>query len=278
MIDTIENHEDLYNLEFLSREYLEMHKLKCEKCQKYRVECAFSPHCIDRRHLNILIQLQTSKNHRLFPNYCYSLYVKNVNDFLNNKETLTSSNDSWIYLEDFLELFKKELGKKMEKDNKKLFQKLLSIWEQNDIPLFLERNFEKQDQFNFIYGKTIFRINFPINIIIVDVNHRICHSDEELENYLDILSRYYKLESIIELIKDTNDLWYLKFKSKALDKTKIEEKLSKISDYFNIFKEDDEFNFIIEIKTSVHKYSHRKIQNYTKLRTIFQTISENLKS
>jgi len=278
MIDTIENHEDLYNLEFLSREYLEMHKLKCEKCQKYRVECAFSPHCADRRHLNILIQLQTSKNHRFFPNYCYSLYVKNVNDFLNKKETLTSPNDSWIYLEDFLELFKKELGKTKEKDNKLLFQKLLSIWKENDIPLFLEKNHEGRDQFNFIYGTTIFRINFPINIIIVDVNHRICHSDEELENYLDILSRYFNLESIIELIKDTSDLWYLKFKSKSLDKKRIEEKLSKISDYFNIFKEDDELNSVIEIKTSIHKYSHRKIQNYKKLRTIFEIISENIKS
>ena len=278
MIDAIENHEDLYNLEFLSQEYLEMHNLKCEKCQKYRVECAFSPHCVDRRHLNILIQFQTSKNHRFFPNYCYSLYVKNVNDFLNKKETLTSPNDSWIYLEDFLELFKKELGKTKEKDNKKLFEKLLNIWKQNDIPLFLEKDYEKKDQFNFIYGNTIFRINFSIDIIIVDVNHRICHSDEELDNYLHILSSYYKLESIVKLIKDTKDLWYLKFKSKALDKKKIEESLSKISDYFNIFNDNGEINIVIDIKTSVHKYSHRKIQNYKKLRTIFEIISENLKS
>ena len=274
--DSIENNEDLHNIEFLSREYLEMHKLKCDKCQKFRVECAFSPHCTDRRHLNILIEINTSKDERYFPTYCYSLFVKNVNDFLNNKDTLTSPNDSWIYLEDFLNLFKKELGKTKEIDHRELFNKLLSIWKKDEIPLILEKNYEHKDDFTFLLKGRIFRISFPKTIIIVDVHKRVCHSDEELERYLEILSQMFNLTSMFELVKDTNTLWYLKFKSKTLNKKEIEEHLSKITENHNIFEADNKINVMIDLKTSVNKYSYRKNQNYKNLRKIFKLISENI--
>ncbi|NHI94838.1 MAG: hypothetical protein EAX96_20280 [Candidatus Lokiarchaeota archaeon] len=277
LINSVENNEDIYNMEFLSREYLEMHHLKCEKCQKYRVECAFSPHCTDRKHLNILIQLNTPINQRIFPAYCYSLYIKNISDFLAKKETLTSPNDSWLYLEEYLDFYKKELGKIKDKDYRKMFEKLINVWIKEKKTIILEEKYENKNQFTFIFNDTVYRMNFSKNIIIIDVNRRLCHSNEELENYLEILSRYYELKPNFELIKDTKTIWYLKFKFKTRSKIENEDFLSKFSDYYNLYEENDDTIIIVDLKTSFYGYSDRKIQNYKNLRKIFEIMNHNIR-
>ena len=273
-INAIEKNENLYNLEFLAKEYIEMHKDKCDKCQKYRVECAFSPHCTDRKHLNILIQLNTSKNDRIFPNYCYSLYVKNINDLFKDKVTLTSTSDSWIYLKDFFTIFKKELKKSKKKDDRSLFMDLFKAWKQAKIPVLLENGHEKKDEFTFMLKNVAFRIKFSTGVIIVDVNNRTCHSDEELENYLHLLRAYYNLDSHVEFIKDTRTLWYMKFIFTGENVDRIKEKLPKYSHYYNMYEHEGGLEITIEVKTSVHDYSERKIQNYKNLRKIFKLFCE----
>ncbi len=270
MINSIEKNEDLYNIEFISREYFEMHKDKCDKCQKYRVECAFSPHCTDRKHLNILIQLHTPKNERIFPNYCYSLHVKSIHNFLLGKEILTSSQDSWVYLEDFFNMFKNDLKKSKKKNDKELFLDLLNSWNQREDTLFLENDHEKKEEFTFIYNDVIFRVKFPTDSIIVDVNHRVCQSDEELETYLHLLRAFYHLDSSVSFIKDTKSLWYVSFSFHESNVERMKEKLSRFCDYYNISENDDGFEVTIDIKTSAHEYTDRKIQNYRNLRKIFK--------
>ena len=276
MINSIENNEDLYNLEFLAREYFEMHKIKCDKCQKYRVECAFSPHCPDRKHLNILIQLQTLKDDRLFPSFCYSLYVKNVKDFLMGKGTFTSSNDSWIYLEDFLSLYPKELKKSKKKDEKSLFFDVLVAWKKEGFPIMLEKDYENKDEFSIIFKDTVYRIMLPIKAIIVDVNQRVCYTDDELESYIHLLCNYYELNPVVELIKDTKLLWYLKFSSKGNDLGRIKDKLEKYSYFFNIYEKENGNEILVDIKTSAYKFSERKRQNYQALRNMFKLFKETL--
>lgn len=274
IIETMENNENFYNLEFLAREYFEMHKDKCDKCQKYRVECAFSPYCTDRRHLNILIQLNTDKNDRLFPTYCYSLYVKNLKDYFEGKETITSTNDSWIYLEDFLDMFKKKIKDFKKKDDRSKFMKLVASWKDDDIHVLLENKNERKEEFNFMYKDAVFRINFLKGIIIVDVNHRICHTDDEIENYLHLLRSFYRLESHVKFVKAKKTLWYIKYLHEGKNQQRINEKLAKRSNLYHVNVHEAGLEYTLEIKTSMHHYLERKIQNYSNLKKIFKLFRE----
>jgi len=177
-------------------------------------------------------------------------------------------------LDDFLSLFKKELKKSKKKDVKGLFFDLVNVWKAQKVPLMFENEHEKKEEFTFMFNDAIFRINFPSNLMIVDVNNRISYSDKELEDYMHLLRRYYNLESSVEFMKDTKTLWYLNFTCKNKDLDRMKEKLARYSNYFNVHEKDNENEIVVGIKTSVHGYSDRKIQNYKNLRKIFKLFNE----
>ena len=171
-------------------------------------------------------------------------------------------------------LFKTELKKSKKKKDREMLLDLLNVWKQREIPLILEEGFEKKDEFTFIFKDTLFRVNFSIKAIIVNVQKKTCHSNEELDHFLLLLREYYQLDAMVDIIKDTNTLWYLKFAINNKNVDRIKEKLSNYSEFYNIYEKDDGLEVVVDIRTCVHHYSDRKVQNYLNLRKIFKLFSE----
>ncbi|GAB4307278.1 MAG: hypothetical protein Kow0069_04690 [Promethearchaeota archaeon] len=89
---------------FLADELVEHFADKCRRCQYDRMICAISPMCFRRHWLNVLIKNGVKPDEEIFPKFCYSQQVSNVQRYLQKKRTLYPPFDSLMFLEDFLGL------------------------------------------------------------------------------------------------------------------------------------------------------------------------------
>lgn len=76
----------------------------CEKCNKDRIACSFSPRCSGRWWLDFLIEAGLPKTK--LPHFCYERRRNEVERFLKQKDTLVEVKDARLYLSDFISIVK----------------------------------------------------------------------------------------------------------------------------------------------------------------------------
>ena len=192
----IQKFNELGSLDYISREYLSLMRQKCFNCNRNRVECAFQPHCENRKYMNIMVQMKSDLND--IPAFCYSQQIRNITDYLSGKAYLIEPVDYKIYLSDFIKILK--LKPKSEQKKRDIFVK--EIFEK--ISALKGKVFEpkkKQSIGNyliFLISGVIYYIDFKKEVVTINLKNKVLETEEQINDLIDLYSQYYNVE--IEIV------------------------------------------------------------------------------
>ncbi|MFX0011707.1 MAG: hypothetical protein ACFE9R_15445 [Candidatus Hermodarchaeota archaeon] len=248
----IEKFNELGSLEYISNEFLSLMRQKCFNCNRNRVECAFQPHCENRKYMNIMIHMKMNLND--IPSFCYSQQLRNLKDYLTGKAYLIEPIDYKVFLQDFLELldikFKSEQTKKNETILDEIIKKIRIL--KGNVHI-IDKKQGNQPYFMFIADGIIYYIDFQRDIVTINLNNKIIETEDELSDLIKLYSKFFNINT--EIIEEMAGWWYLKvtIPSKQLKSENILneyiEKIQKFSGYSNFFSENGTIKFFIDLKT-----------------------------
>ena len=221
-----EENRNSNSIEYIAREFLTLMKQKCEKCMRYRTECALNPHCKDRRYINILVDLNVKPDE--LPSFCYLQHVRSVKNFLKEKPNLFDPVDAKIYLKDFLKIIgvKKALSKNVERISSNLDVILGKLAKRH----FHSDYIESRNYYVFSFNESINLIDFDREIVTINLKYESPSSEEELHSFIIHYQKMFDLE--VEIIEEIWGWWNLKITFANLNLLKenlenFEEKLEK---------------------------------------------------
>ncbi len=165
MMVYFEKNKDTNSIDYIAREFLTLMKQKCEKCMRYRTECALNPHCKDRRYINILVDLQVNPDD--LPSFCYLQHLRSVENFLKGKPNLFDPVDAKIYLKDFLNMIgvKKTLSKNIDRISSNLDILLGKMADQ-----FHSEYIESKNCYVFSFNDSLNLVDFDTEIVTINLN------------------------------------------------------------------------------------------------------------
>ncbi|MHA1378481.1 MAG: hypothetical protein ACTSRG_08875 [Candidatus Helarchaeota archaeon] len=247
----LEKFNELGSLEYISNEFLSLMRQKCFNCNKNRVECAFQPHCENRKFLNIMIHIKMNLND--IPSFCYSQQLRNIKDFLNGKAYLIEPVDYKVFLQDFIEILDIKLKSKSVDYNflKNEIIKNISILKGKVYSV--DRKMKNSRYFMFLADSIIYQIDFEQEVVTINLNEKIVETEEELSEIINLYSQYFNID--VEIVEEMVGWWYLKIAlpSKRLKSENIlveyKEKIQEISEFANFFPENGTIIFLIDLKT-----------------------------
>ena len=193
-----EKNIDSNSMDYIAREFLNLMKQKCEKCLRYRTECALNPHCKDRRYINILIDMGVKPDD--LPSFCYLQHKRSIENVLKDKPNLFDPVDAKLYLKDFLDIVgvKKTLSMNIKRISDNL-EVILSKLATNFESILLEN----EKVFIFSINDNLNLVDFNTEIVTLNIRNEYPKSEEELRSYILLYRKIYQLEiDIIEEIKD----------------------------------------------------------------------------
>ncbi|NVM05133.1 MAG: hypothetical protein HWN67_22625 [Candidatus Helarchaeota archaeon] len=274
--DYLEKFNELGSIDYISREFLGLMRQKCYNCNKSRVECAFQPHCENRKYMNIMIEMKVNLSD--IPAFCYSQQLRNIQDFLDGKAHLIEPIDYKLFFSDFIKL----LNIKLEIESKnydKLFNEIITKINKLKGKIYkIQRKEDKINYFLLIADGIIYYFDLKKEIVTINLQNKAIETEYELKDVIELYSKYFNIE--IEIIEEMTGWWYLKasIPSKKLKSDKIindyKEKIQEFSEFVNFFHDDSLIYFLIDIKTPLNQ--NRKLYKLTvsKLGEIFKSLNE----
>ncbi len=272
----LEKFNELGSIDYVSREFLGLMRQKCYNCNKSRVECAFQPHCENRKYMNVMIEMKVNLND--IPAFCYSQQLRNIKDFLDGKAHLIEPIDYKLFLSDFIELLSIKL--KIESKNyEKLLNEITTKIKNMKGKIYkIHRKGEKFNYFMLIAGGIIYYIDLMKEVVTVNLQNKAIETENELKDIIKLYCQYFNID--VEIIEEMAGWWYLKttFPSKKLKSDKIfydyKEKIQEFSNFINFFQEDAIVYFLIDIKTPLSQnWKHSRL-TVIKLGEIFKSLNE----
>lgn len=264
---------EIENINYILQDFLDLLREKCNNCNKSRVECAFQPHCENRKYMNTQVHLKVDPND--LPAFCYSQQVRNINDYLNKKPFLIEPVDYKIFLSDFNELLKIKTRfdpKNFDKLGKEITRKISNL---KGKTYNIQTKEDSKNYFMLIADGIIYFIDLKKEIVTVNLKNKALETEHELSDIINLYSQYYDIK--IEIIEEMTGWWYLKasFPSKKVKSDDIlkeyKEKIEKFSEYVHYYIDSDTIHFLIDIKTPLNnkwkdfKFSASKIHEIFKL-------------
>ncbi|MHA1798664.1 MAG: hypothetical protein ACTSVY_09470 [Candidatus Helarchaeota archaeon] len=272
--------KDSNSMDYIAREFLGLMKQKCEKCLRYRTECALNPHCKDRKYINILISLNVKPDD--LPGFCYLQHKRSIENLLKGKPNLFEPIDAKLYLKDFLDIVgvKKTLSKNIRRicHNLDILLPKLS-------PIFESRYLEFDEIYIFSFNDMLNLIDFKVEVVTMNIKFEYPQSEEELKCYIALYQKIFNLD--VEIIEEMWGWWYLKITIpdiKSIKKkinnfdvkleTEINNKLENLSDNFQYYEENNDLIYLIDLKTPKNQNWDKYKFNVHKLRRLFETLNQ----
>lgn len=266
--------EDLDGVSYISKEFLELMKQKCETCMKDRIECALQPHCENRKYINVLIDMKVKPLD--LPAFCYTQHQKNIDNFLKGKAYIVDISDTKIYLADFLELLgekkilKKSIDKICDAIELKMSQKCEKFYS----------IMESERSYLFITDGSINKFDFASRVITFNMQNEFPKDEIELQNILTLLKSNFNI--LLNIQVEMMGWWYLEFifDEKALIKKRIKKieqiykELMKNSTHVYYFVKDDALHLLIDLKTPNHLNWKKIKYPISKLLEIFRLVTQ----
>ncbi|MFX0140291.1 MAG: hypothetical protein ACFFDN_42010 [Candidatus Hodarchaeota archaeon] len=275
----LEKFNELGSIDYISQEFLGLMRQKCYNCNKSRVECAFQPHCENRKYINVMIEMKVNLND--IPAFCYSQQLRNIKDFLDGKAYLIEPIDYKVFLSDFINLLNIKMKLELKNYDKILNEIIKKISDLKGNVYKIQRKGEKINYFMLIAEGYIYYFDLKKAIVTINLHNKAIQTEDELKNIIDLYSQYYNIE--IEIIEEMTGWWYIKaaIPSKKLKSDKIindyKEKIQEFSEFVNFYSEDSLIYFLIDIKTPLNqKWKDNKL-SVSKLSEIFKLLNELFK-
>lgn len=275
----MEKFNELGSIDYISQEFLGLMRQKCYNCNKSRVECAFQPHCENRKYINVMIEMKVNLND--IPAFCYSQQLRNIKDFLDGKAYLIEPIDYKVFLSDFINLLNIKMKLELKNYDKILNEIIKKISDLKGNVYKIQRKGEKINYFMLIAEGYIYYFDLKKAIVTINLHNKAIQTEDELKNIIDLYSQYYNIE--IEIIEEMTGWWYIKaaIPSKKLKSDKIindyKEKIQEFSEFVNFYSEDSLIYFLIDIKTPLNqKWKDNKL-SVSKLSEIFKLLNELFK-
>ncbi|NHI92713.1 MAG: hypothetical protein EAX96_09460 [Candidatus Lokiarchaeota archaeon] len=309
-----EKNKDSNSMDYIAKEFLNLMKQKCEKCLRYRTECALNPHCKDRRYVNILIDMEVKPDD--LPSFCYLQHKRSIENILKGKPNLFDPIDAKLYLIDFLQIVgvKKTLSGNMNRICSNLDQLLPKL-----APNFDSKLLEDKKLFIFTLNDSLNLVDFNSEIVTINLKFEYPKSEEELKAFILLYQKMYHLD--IEIIEEMWGWWYLKvifpdlnelkerienfeqkigfdstydfpdlkslkekfLKIKSLKEkikiseligTEISKKLENLCDHVQYYEEDNKFVYFIDVKTPKSQNWYNSKFSVNKLKKIFEILAQ----
>ena len=309
-----EKNKDSNSMDYIAREFLNLMKQKCEKCLRYRTECALNPHCKDRRYINILIDMGVKPDD--LPSFCYLQHKRSIENILKSKPNLFDPTDAKLYLTDFLQILgvKKTLSKNIKRICNNL-DMLLPKFASNFESIFLEN----KKLYIFSMNDSLNLIDFDSEIVTINLKHEYPKSEEELRSYILLYKKIFQLD--IEIIEEMWGWWYIKvtfpnlntlkkrlkhfedkvgadntydfpdlksirdkfLKLKTIQEkikifeeieTELHNKLESLSDHVQYYEEENDFIYLIDLKTPKNQNWNNYKFSVNKLSKIFEILAQ----
>ncbi|MHA1299418.1 MAG: hypothetical protein ACTSO9_08300 [Candidatus Helarchaeota archaeon] len=251
----IEKFNELGSLDYISREFLGLMRQKCFNCNRNRVECAFQPHCENRKYMNVMVHMKLDLND--IPDFCYSQQLRNINDYLTGKAYLIEPIDYKVFLSDFVQILNIKLKSEHKKKNILISEIIKNISTLKGKVYKVKHREDIKDYFMFITDGIIYHIDLIREIVTINLRNKIIETEEELTDIIDLFSQYYNVK--VEIIEEMRGWWYLKaiIPSKKLKSENIiieyKNKIQEFSEFVNYYPNNDFFYFLIDIKNPNYK-------------------------
>ncbi|MFX1451857.1 MAG: hypothetical protein ACFFCM_13505 [Promethearchaeota archaeon] len=272
----LEKFDEFGSIDYISREFLGLMRQKCYNCNKSRVECAFQPHCENRKYMNVMIEMKVNPND--LPAFCYSQQLRNIKDFLDGKAYLIEPIDYKVFLSDFIEILNIKIKVETKNYEKLLNEIIKKLTDLKGKVNTIRRKGEKKYYFMLIARGIIYYIDLQKEIVTINLQNKAIETENELKDVIELYKQYYNIE--IEIIEEMTGWWYLKavisFKKLKNEKLIIDykEKIQEFSEFVNYFLEDGSVYFLIDIKTPLSlKWKDNKL-TISKLSEIFKSLDE----
>lgn len=275
----MEKYEDLELLTFMSSEFLDMMRQKCEKCNKSRIECTFNPFCAERKLLSIQIVVGVDKKD--LPDFCYSLHVENIAKYLTNKTYSIEPVDVKLFLPKFLEILEIKINLDPDSYEEICSEIVKKVSKYKGTIYSSYRNEDTITYFMFIADGVIYHIDFRRGIVTINLLNKVVTTEQELSDIIKLYSQHYNIK--VEIIEEMEGWWYLKAfipfkKLKNVNLLKdYKDKFQEFSDYVYYSVEGTIINYIIDVKTPLYQNWKETKFNVVKIKKIFELLNECFK-
>ncbi len=218
----------------LSTELIELHEVKCSKCQEDRLSCTVRPACKDRNFLNMLIELGVEPQN--LPSFCYSQYLEQIRRFILEKKG-RGMVDRRIPIKDLLSTLRVSSIRQFTTRFSKIWTKTTSA---------------KSNNVKLVAGDELrFHFDFARGVVILNPVHQIIKDYEVFELYVSLLSDFYELTSQVTDV--TLDWWVVEFTfedvTPAKAKRRLQERISERFESLNIRESETGVEVQVEVIT-----------------------------
>lgn len=216
----------------LAKELMELHQLKCQKCQESRLQCAIRPACKNRNFLNALIELGVENQD--LPQYCFQQYCDKIRRYLLDKKG-SRLLDRYIHIKDLLSALNVSSIRQFNTNFKKKWSPYVMIRRHNIMLV-------AADEF-------IFHFDFTRGIVVLNPSEVGISRFGVFELYVEVLSKYYNLDASVKA--HTLNWWSIHYsipvKIPESIKKSLYDFLSTNFESFQIYTKDDNISIEVEI-------------------------------
>ncbi|MFX1294553.1 MAG: hypothetical protein ACFFD2_06845 [Promethearchaeota archaeon] len=227
------------------------------------------------------IQIDLGIDKKDLPDFCYSLHVNNISNYLMNKIYSIEPVDVKVFLSKFIEILgtKINLGSDSYEDISNELMKRVGKFKGNIYSAY--RNEDRISYFMFIADEVIYYIDFKRGIVTVNLQNKLITTEQELSDLINLYSQCYNIK--VEIIEEMEGWWYLKAsiqfkKLKSMNPIKeSSEKFQEFSDYVYYSIDGNILNFVLDVKTPLNQNWKDKKLSAIKIKKIFEILNDLFK-